>query len=523
MFSKKILSLISVLFTGSQIISMVTADCVINLTVNQGAVTDCAISQEQDVSCNEGYYAVYQITQGTQLNDDQGKTEGTSGTLVEIDNQSSCSLVQDSGYFKSTIGQSTKYIAKSDDNVDLISELAASCSEGQGGSQGKILSDNSGVCLDNSSEKLAFTDGTDSYMVKDVYNKLASNEFVVLKGKTNALIVDNKYMGKNYNLCIDNEFKVWDRKEALCESTGECTYYNCGSNKCIVNSVNVIPKNEDDLTEPEQEQPVVGNSCDLNATDAQNCEEGYYIVDATSQDNTLISSTTYMDGQEEKSYTIGDVTLYECSKYTDQDQEEKMKCETPQPIPIGYLVNNGNGQSGTAPYIECSSAGCKPISVVEGTCGAQANAQNNVVATGSLYIEGQNTKLCIFDSSIQEPAAKPVILETNVGKYFVSISSALFGITAQQDHFIIVETDVKGNVKVVKDNVRYRYVIKGEFEIKTRPQGQGQENSGICAQGVEKYEYVLDNFTQGLDASVNYYINEDYEVPQQQQQPQQGP
>jgi len=513
MFSKKILNLISVLFTGSQIISMVTADCVINLTVSQGDVTACAIGQGD--SCDEGYYAVYKNDQGTQLNSKEGITQGTSGTLVEIGDQNSCSLVEYSGYFKSTIGQATTYIAKSDNTVDLISEFAASCSEGQG----KILSDGSGVCLNTGSEKLDFTESTDSFMVKDVYSKFASGESVVLKPINNALIVDNKYMGKNYNLCVDGQFKVWERKEALCESTGDCTYYNCGEdNQCKTNNVNVIPKSEDNLTEPEEEQPVV-NSCDLNGTDAQNCEEGYYIVDTT---NTLISSTTYEDAQQqEQTYAIGDVTLYECSKYTDQQGDEKMSCVTSQNIPIGYLVNNGNGQSGTAPYIECNgSSGCKPISVVEGTCGAQADAQSNVVTTGSLYIEGQATKLCIFDSSIQVPAAKPVVLKTNIGKYFVSISSALLGITAQNDHFIVVETDTKGNVKVVKDDVRYRYVIKGEFEIKTRPQGQGQENTGICAQGVEKYEYVLDNFTQDLDDSVNYYINEDYEEPQQQQQTQ---
>jgi len=58
-----------------------------------------------------------------------------------------------------------------------------------------------------------------------------------------------------------------------------------------------------------------------------------------------------------------------------------------------------------------------------------------------------------------------------------------------------------------KDNVRYRYVIEDEYLIHKKPETIPSK-AGIC-ENVEKiFEYVLDNYTEGLDENVAYYVQQ---------------
>lgn len=160
----------------------------------------------------------------------------------------------------------------------------------------------------------------------------------------------------------------------------------------------------------------------------------------------MVNALTYKDDKEED-VAYEDVDLYLCEE---DDKDGNMKCKKEDAAP-GYFVNSGNGEKGTAPYIECTSEVCKPIGVEGTSCAAKAEEQ--AITTGQLYYDGEDKayKLCIFDTVDKSVEFS----KETAGKYFVSIASGLFGITEQSGHYIVVDVDASGNIKVVKGKFYY--------------------------------------------------------------------
>lgn len=156
---------------------------------------------------------------------------------------------------------------------------------------------------------------------------------------------------------------------------------------------------------------------------------GYYI---TGESNTAALTSASSSG-----------SLYQCEGATNH-----LKCSsvTGTNIPNGFLVNAGNGVSGTAPYIECQGAtGCKAIAISGTSCAETADEGSNVVTTGALFKQGGsgNIKICIVDKSVE-------IKSESKGKYFISTDGGLFGLADKADHFMVINIDAVGNITVDK-------------------------------------------------------------------------
>ncbi|KAG4092929.1 hypothetical protein H8356DRAFT_1049088 [Neocallimastix lanati (nom. inval.)] len=457
MFVKKFLGIIALVFASSYI-STVSADCKPTYTEKDGCVVD---------SCEDAEFGYYYATD----------------TLVKVTAADSCEKVETAGFYVTKDGS---YYSVNSSKITAGVSSNENCSKA---GAGNFETTNKHFCLTNNKE-LTLNDGK-SYMFTDSGNIFTNggSDNVVIKSDAESITINTDYM-VNYNLCVDEDLVVWERKKALCNAETDCTYYNCNDGQtCTEIEENIDPNDEVSIIKKEDED----ESCDLDT--AANCEEGYYIIEKDDTEKALINSPSYKNEKEEDvDYEYGEVDLYLCEK----DDKEVLKC-TKQDVVPGYLVNSGNGK-GTASFIECTSVGCKPIAVTGTSCAAEA--KDGAITTGQLYLDSKSFKLCIYDGE-----DKSVELGKDEGDYFVSIDASLFGITLQTDHFIVVNVDSTGNIKVVNDNVRYRYVIEDEYLIHKKPETIPSK-AGIC-ENVEKiFEYVLDNYTEGLDENVAYYVQQ---------------
>ncbi|ORY29396.1 hypothetical protein LY90DRAFT_512884 [Neocallimastix californiae] len=220
---------------------------------------------------------------------------------------------------------------------------------------------------------------------------------------------------------------------------------------------------------------------------------GYYI---TGESNTAALTSASSSG-----------SLYQCEGATNH-----LKCSsvTGTNIPNGFLVNAGNGVSGTAPYIECQGAtGCKAIAISGTSCAETADEGSNVVTTGALFKQGGsgNIKICIVDKSVE-------IKSESKGKYFISTDGGLFGLADKADHFMVINIDAVGNITVDKEHVRYRYTNGDTILIESRATASGKTGDGqICGSGANPTEYILDEWDEALTTALGgsnfYYVKEE--------------
>jgi len=201
------------------------------------------------------------------------------------------------------------------------------------------------------------------------------------------------------------------------------------------------------------------------------------------------------------------VTLYNCV-----GDGNGLKCgQVTTPMPIGYLKN----QAGIgAPYIYCPKSGiCDAIAVTGTSCVATAINEGDVT-TGNLYSYSGN-KFCVFNSGNQS-IDLTTGTGTNEGMYFVSAATSLFQLSTKADGFIIVRLDGQGNLTVVKESttpVRYRYTLGSDTKNKIHPRAQAKEETGtgqICnASGTPKEFTLIQWESSDIDndkAYADYYI-----------------
>lgn len=205
-------------------------------------------------------------------------------------------------------------------------------------------------------------------------------------------------------------------------------------------------------------------------------------------------STTSATSYEVVTVPTDGVTLYSCAADTNG-----LKCGQVSSKPIGYLKNQVG--TGTATYIYCQKSGtCDAIAVTGTSC--EATASGPAVTTGSLHT---TNKFCVYnsgDESIELTGA-------NKGMYFVSAATSLFGLTRNDDSFIVVKLDEQGNLTVVKEgtSVRYRYTLDTDPKNKIHTRAQAKEETGpggICNDGTPK-EFTLIQWTS-IDSEADYYI-----------------
>jgi len=187
------------------------------------------------------------------------------------------------------------------------------------------------------------------------------------------------------------------------------------------------------------------------------------------------------------------VILYSCAADT-----VGLKCgQVTSDIPIGYLVNKGNG-SGSAPYIECVKGGTCDAIAVSGECSQASH-------TGSLH---STNKLCVYT----EADYSITLTGANEGKYLVSAGTSLFGLKNKADSYIVVNLDNEGNLTVVKESsaVRYRYTLNTDSQNKVHPRAQAVTETGdgdICGTGTPKEFTMIQWVDEGIEADkADYYI-----------------
>jgi len=233
MFAKKLLSIVSTLFIGSQLISVARAD------------ENCAYSG------NEIETGVASCAGKVYLLNNAGTTKIESGTADGCTSGSKCILVN----------CPSATCEKSEDVSGLITIAS------------KLFLCSSGDC----ENKDIATTLTDNFLVNDIAGELlsVSGQFVA-KNEGGSIAVDTTFDGADY--CIDKNGNVYDRKDGLCKadidaSAEDCTaYYNCDKGVCTVSNANVKPTKK-------QEGGEEGNPPCIPAADAK-CDKGYYLVKA---------------------------------------------------------------------------------------------------------------------------------------------------------------------------------------------------------------------------------------------------
>ncbi|ORY29400.1 hypothetical protein LY90DRAFT_512890 [Neocallimastix californiae] len=277
------------------------------------------------------------------------------------------------------------------------------------------------------------------YLVNDVAQLLGSKENDIIVVDDNVAI-DDGIDGSDY--CVDNNWNVFERKDGLCnavvdEDDEDCPYYyTCNKGKaCEENNANEKCVNE------------------CIPTVATKCSEGYY----------LIKGGAYV-----KESTVGDGVLWHCSG-TGDDDDECVDKSTGSSAPLGYLTNAGD--SGSEPYIECTSSTTCKIATIGDTCEATANTVTKAVSYGSLY-DLSAIKICLYDDTEKSLEIK----DENKGIHVIEKKAALFGIEAEDQKSIAIEIDDSKNILLMAHDTIGYYI--------TSTTGTAAENTSMDAVGV---------------------------------------
>jgi len=216
---------------------------------------------------------------------------------------------------------------------------------------------------------------------------------------------------------------------------------------------------------------VVKSPCDLEPSDAQHCEEGFYLKEAS---GGLATATGTNTG-----------TLYECKLDT------VMKCGEAKNVGTGLYRNADNYTEGRPAYISCTGevGNCKGVTATEVTTDKKCND----AGIGGIIIYGEYEKLCLTDDATD---AKTVLLYANDGtttdggkQFFISISNNnAFGNGSGK--YALIDVSTNKVLKNESETTKYRYT-NADFKVRYR-----NDQNDVCYAGVVSatiYEYILND------------------------------
>jgi len=507
--SKKLLSLISILFVGSQSISTVRAAAADSLigceSITEYAGT-CDGAIDTDKYCILGN-KIYQIavadgckTHGTQLgngvygfeNDSTGGSlvfnNGIAGvTITDEDKLSLYQCIYDVpngivctrtyGYFT----DGTKYYTVGKDGNDMKDNSggnvfnSASCSSiGDAG----ILFGGAApkLCINGSNDVQFVTDSTiTNYFVKNNAGNIFNNaDDVALINKKYIIVQASK-----------NAFTLVDRGYDYCD----------GSNEVAIETFKEICGNGDDDNPCGGVNPIFetvnglitrSTSCRIKPTgEASNCHAGYYVLNVSVIDG---------EGYYELQAVDVDGTLYHCTG--------ENTCTVIGDYKKGYYKNKAatSATSTTDAYIKCDDTKekCKVIATAD-DC---TNAGNIVFDSNSgVY------KLCLD----QGAAVTPIAINTGVSdvKQFVSLENDnVFGNSQSGKYISVVAkngnvvVETVGTVADVNSAKKYLYTNKN-YEQQSKQAGEDAFKASVCATGEVIVEFKKDS-TSSTTNSIIY-------------------
>ncbi|OUM69768.1 hypothetical protein PIROE2DRAFT_19601 [Piromyces sp. E2] len=393
MFSKKILSIVALLFLGHQVSRVSAENCVIS---SSDGDKNCNVDTAD--GCTKGFVIAKSVSKFNYAYNKDSPASGDNEILIEITgDNNACNVKTSPGYY--TDG-TNHYSVNYNLAVAPVGE-ESSCD----GNAGKFKTGGTAFCV-ASGKELGLDDGK-KYLFTDadtILTKNAANN-VILKSDANSITLDKEAMEYNYNYCVDSNAVVWDRKADLCndEKAGECTYYSCASGTCTENTKNIPPTNEKRM-----------GDCDL-ANPNENCGEGdYYLY---GKDDTTKAKITTVTG--------GTFVLVQCVT----DQETK-KCKIPSAIPTGYLVNAGVGE-GNAKYIKCNGRVCEPVASITDARISEISPGINMISINSDEFLGVYQDSGKYITVVKDATGNVIVEQGNTNiipkkKYFITMTFPLF-------------------------------------------------------------------------------------------------
>ncbi|OUM69769.1 hypothetical protein PIROE2DRAFT_68493 [Piromyces sp. E2] len=340
---------------------------------------------------------------------------------------------------------------------------------------GDVKTEGQNVVVDTTLAK-AFLTGTNKYLVINGVSAVKAG------GVGKAIVVDNtgaldqSFNGKG-DVCVDTTTKIiTTRPENYCGSDCCEKYYACIGDICT----------ETTTTFDER-----AGECDpTHDTKQHNCTPGgYYIV---SDGNELLSEPNNLKNNK----------LYHCS-----GSPGSATCTQDQTT-VGYLANADTANAEAVPYIQCSAKAttidngldvqvttneCVPIAKPDGTC-----------AVGKLIYEVTQYKLCIDGTNkMAVGAASSYLVNAMTASTFVPAEKKPTGNTV---YYVLVNMDTDGNV-ILNEQVKtkYRYAHTGNGDAtKTRRVYEKNGDDSMCSgepgsltlDADNAKEYVL-NYTDG--------------------------
>ncbi|OUM69764.1 hypothetical protein PIROE2DRAFT_68489 [Piromyces sp. E2] len=386
-----------------------------------------------------------------------------------------------------------------------------------------------------------------------------SNYLIKKDGKTviydsNTGEVNSDYMDFFYNYCVDDDMRVWKRKDDLCHQGTDGGYYlyvtsdsesktpvksdasggpytlvqctnsassvwSCGAPKSSV--IGIVPNA---FADGEYIKCEKDGNCTPEATMDSELGDlglGVHMIDISAEgllgistaSNTFVNviktaSTVLVDTASEGYYSVTSKAVTS-STYRDSYAVDNTKagdlynCSVVEDISKCVKVTTEKPIGGT----------CTPIAPGGSD---YCNADNRY---GDLYVNaGGKTVLCNVKN-----AGSELILAgdgNDSGEFMASISSyGLFGISAEASHNIVLNFDGQGNVSVDNTQVRYRYTLTTSTKIQSRVGAaalNGPEADQICKKDGDNYpqarEYILADWVSGgtFEENVAYYVDETY-------------
>lgn len=411
MFGKRILSIVGLLFLGSQF-STVSAECDTWTSVNEGTYTIAA-------GCTlNGYYVAYEENDngasGKVLNVDTNRSDKI-GVLIQVDSETSTTarVVEDVGYFLSPDG---KYISNDyQGHAKLLSDVEG-CTDDN---IGKLVIINDGqerrkrgityqVCLGSKSDgtfaSVSFS-GSDSnkyLLTLDKVQLFSDSDTTggVISVAEKSITWDNDNDDKDF--CVDTDTKVIsNRPSEYCngnESDNCGSYYSCKNGICS-NTSTAKKRTE---------------GCDIEDSGTYSkCGKGYYIK----TDKTLMYCTGSGCG--------------------------------PKPTVIGYLVNNGDADK----YIKCVASGTKSGSYEGNSCdnieitGLKQTCTDGDAGLGALIKDvSNNIQICNTATTGVNVVASDGTKTT--GQYFIdgNVADKTFTKKAQGEDALVMIDIADGNI-----------------------------------------------------------------------------
>lgn len=519
MFTKKLLSIVALLFIGNQVVKgLVIPDC-----TSESKSSCTGTTTEITYLCKDGltvYGYASSSSTGTclgeltladetvhvigvkdvlatssEIKEQTGTFDSTAAKLAILDCASG-TCTQKYGY---AFDGTSNYKIKSSDDSELI-EFASTttCSTSnigeifkkEGTELRKRASDTIELCLeDGVSVEVKSANAGDYLMVGTVLGSGSSlpagtltstsgEGNAVVKVGTNYIILNESYTTDEAIYCANENNKLEGRFENYCSST-ECDYYTCATGRCTESAENTCPTEEN-------------NDCNPVTNKNKCANDGYYIVN---ESNALITKDNSAEAQS--------VILYHCT-----GTGEVTCVSTGFTIPTGYIPNADNVTASGKKYnyIKCAGAAgsCVGYETVSQSCANDS--------AGELVLDsGTTLTLCLRGTNAdgEDDIVSVALSSDNAGSYFVDIKALnIFGDRSSDANgytFVIVDvtaTTVKLHGKGDTDK-RYKYTDT-KLKIYPRDTSQADKNAKVCGGINVINEFELNQCTD-YESADNYY------------------